>query len=351
VATAPNAPASPLSPLSDSRLARVRRAGAGQGWILRRLGLGVVTMAVVSVIIFLATQVLPGDPARKILGPDSGEAQIEALRDRLGLDDPLLTQFANWAGGALTGDFGESYLGRPVGAMVGQALANTLSLVSIVIVLAVILSLFIGVRAASRRDGPFDHAVVFVSLVLTAIPDFVIAIGLVLLFATAVLQVLPAVAMLPEGASAFTQPKAIALPVITLTLGVVAYLSRHIRASMIDVLESDYIQMARNKGLRPRTILWRHALPNAITPTIQAVAFALAHLIAGVITVEFVYGYPGVGTLFVNAVGSRDLPVIQGLALVFAATWVILNLVVDILTVYVDPRLRTSARRGAGVAR
>jgi peptide/nickel transport system permease protein len=206
------------------------------------------------------------------------------------------------------------------------------------------LSLLIGIASAIKRDGALDHALTVGALVLAALPEFVIGIVLILLFATAVLHVLPAVTMLDEGVPIWRAPQQAILPALTLDLSVVPYMSRIMRASMVEVLESEYVQMARLKGLPSRHVILRHALPNAIVPFVQVTALQLAWLAGGVVVVEFVFRYPGIGQALVDAVGNRDLPVVQALTLLVGAVYVLLNVIADIATILLTPRLRTAMR-------
>jgi peptide/nickel transport system permease protein len=206
------------------------------------------------------------------------------------------------------------------------------------------LSLLIGVWTAMRRDRPVDHITSTVTLVLAALPEFVIGIALVLLFATSVSHVLPAVSLLPPGTHAWEDPKVVVLPAATLVLAVTPYISRIMRGSMVEVLESEYVTMARLKGLPERTVIWRHAVPNAIVPAIQVTALQLAWMAGGVVVVEFVFQYPGIGAALVDAVALRDMPVVQTVTMLAAGIYVGLNLLADIATILVTPKLRTAAR-------
>ena len=206
------------------------------------------------------------------------------------------------------------------------------------------LSIALGVLMAVRRDKPTDHVLSITTLALAALPEFVIGIALVLLFATNASHVLPAVSIIPPGEHAWNVPKVVILPAATLIIAVTPYISRIMRASMVEVLESEYVTMARLKGLPNRTVIWRHAVPNAIVPALQVSALQLAYMAGGIVVVEFVFSYPGVGTALVDAVGNRDVPVVQALSLIIAAVYVLVNLGADVMTVLVTPRLRTAAR-------
>jgi peptide/nickel transport system permease protein len=315
------------------------------GFVIRRTVLGLLTLLLVSVIVFAATQVLPGDPARAILGRNATPESLATLRQQLNLDRPVVAQYTDWLGGLLTGDFGQSLAAnQPVTELLGKRIENSAVLMLLAALVSIPLAIAIGSVAARRRDRPFDHVTSIVSLALAALPEFVVAIGLVVLFGTTVFQVLPAVSLIPPEDRAWSHLKELVLPVTALVLTVSPYVARIMRASMVDVLESDYVEMARLKGLPERMVLWRHALPNGIAPAIQVIALNLAYLAGGIVLVEFVFGYPGIGGAFVDAVSNRDIPVVQALAILIAAVYVFLNLCADIATILVSPRLRTALR-------
>ena len=313
--------------------------------ILRRLALGVLTLFLISLIVFAAVLALPGDAATAILGREATPDRVAALRDQLNLNDSVVTQYLDWIGGVLTGSFGESAATQqPVSELLSDRVANTGFLVFVAAVVAVPLSIGIGVWTAMRRDRAVDHVVSTSTLVLAALPEFVIGIGLILLFATTVFQLFPAVSLLAPDQRAWTEPSVVVLPAATLVLAVTPYISRIMRGSMIEVLESEYVTMARLKGLPERTVIWRHAVPNAIVPAIQVTALQLAWMAGGVVVVEFVFSYPGIGSLFIDAVDNRDILVVQAITLLAAAIYVVLNLLADLATIAVTPRLRTEAR-------
>jgi peptide/nickel transport system permease protein len=313
-------------------------------WILRRLAFGLVVLFVVSIVVFAATQALPNDPARAILGRDATPETLAALRDQLGLDRSLLTQYTDWLGGILTGDLGTSLATQqPVSDLLGPRLYNSLALVLVAAVIAIPLSLFLGAITATRRDGMLDRFVLLVSLGVTALPEFVIGMLLVIVFATTVFTFLPAIAAIPPGASPFAYPSEIALPVAALVLAVLPYLYRLVRGSMIDALESEYVAMARLKGMPERIVTRRHVLPNALIPVIQGSALMMVWMLSGIVVIEFLFRFPGLGSLLTDAITNRDMPLIQAIVLTFATAVVLFNLLADILTVFVTPKLRTSA--------
>jgi peptide/nickel transport system permease protein len=314
-------------------------------FLVRRILLGLLTLFLVSVVVFAATQALPGNAARAILGRDATPQRIAALTAQLHLNQSVFSQYTHWLGGIVTGNLGTSAATeQPVSQLLSGRLANSAFLVLLAAVVAIPLSISFGVWMAMRRDGPVDVIGSTVSLVLAALPEFVIAIGLVLLLATSVFHVLPAVSLIPPGDHAWQHLNVVILPAAALVLAVTPYISRIMRGSMIEVLESDYVTMARLKGLPERTVIWRHAVPNAIVPAIQVSALQLAWMAGGVVVVEFVFSYPGVGGALVDSVGNRDIPVVQALTLIIAAVYVVLNLLADVATIMVTPRLRTAGR-------
>jgi peptide/nickel transport system permease protein len=313
--------------------------------IWRRLALGLLTLWLISLVVFAAVLALPGDAATAILGKEATPDRVAALRDQLHLEDSVVSQYLQWIGGVLTGSFGTSAATQqPVSELLSDRVGNTLFLVFVASIVAIPLSIALGVWMAMRRDRPADHVASTVTLVLAALPEFVIGIGLVLLFATSVFQWFPAVSLLPPGEQAWEHPEVVVLPAATLVLAVTPYISRIMRGSTIEVLESEYVTMARLKGLPERTVIWRHAVPNAIVPAIQVAALQLAWMAGGVVVVEYVFSYPGIGAALVDAVGNRDMPVVQTVTMLAAAVYVVMNLIADIATIMVTPKLRTAAR-------
>jgi peptide/nickel transport system permease protein len=315
-------------------------------FLIRRILLGLLTLLLVSIVVFAATQALPGNAARAILGRNATPARIAALTQQLHLDRSVLSQYFSWLGGIVRGHLGISAATQQsVSSLIGGRIANSAFLVLVSAIVAIPLSIGLGVLMAVRRDRPTDHILSTGSLALAALPDFVIGIGLALLLATNVSHVFPAVSIIPPGEHAWNEPKAVVLPALTLIIAVTPYISRIMRASMVEVLEADYVTMARLKGLPNRTVIWRHAVPNAIVPAIQVSALQLAYMAGGVVLVEFVFSFPGIGAQLVDSVGNRDIPVVQALAIIIAAVYVLVNLIADLLTILVTPRLRTAASR------
>ena len=312
------------------------------GFILRRLLLGIVVLILVSILVFLATQALPGDPARAILGRSATPQSLAALRRQLHLDQPVLTQYWTWVTGLLHGNLGTSLEAQePVSTLLAPKLVNSAVLVALAAILSIPLSIAIGAWAALKREKVFDQTSSNLLLLLAALPEFVVALILVILFATTVFHFLPAISTVPPGSRPWNNWLALVLPTLTLVIAVAPYVARIMRASMIEVLESDYVEMARLKGLPERTVLIRHALPNALGPVFQVIALNLAYLAGGIIVIEFVFNYTGIGGATVEAVNNHDLPVVQALAILLAAVYVVLNLLADVATILVTPKLRT----------
>ncbi|MDQ3086632.1 MAG: ABC transporter permease [Actinomycetota bacterium] len=313
------------------------------GFIVRRLLLSVLTLFVVSVIIFAATQALPGDAARSILGRGATPEALENLRLELGLNEPAVQQYLYWIGDFLTGDLGTSLAANiPVTELLSDRILYSSFLMLVAALVSIPLGIVIGAVSARRRDSAFDHTMSMTTLGLAALPEFVVGLTLVVLFSTTIFQWLPGVVVTEPGVGPWHYPKELILPTATLVIAVVPYTARIMRASMVEILESDYVEMARLKGLPERLVLWRHAVPNGLAPTFQVAALNLAYLAGGIVVVETVFNYPGIGLALVEAVQSRDMPVVQALALLIAGLYVVLNMLADIATILVSPRLRTS---------
>jgi peptide/nickel transport system permease protein len=313
--------------------------------LLRRIGLGILTLWLVSLVVFAAVIALPGDAATAILGKTATPARVAALREQLHLNESVVTQYLQWLKGILTFDFGNSAATQqPVTQILSDRVANSAFLVFVASIIAIPLSIVMGVWMAMKRDRAVDSVTSTVTLVLAALPEFVIGICLVLIFATGLFHIFPAVSLLAPGEKAWQDPQVVVLPAATLILAVVPYISRIMRGSTIEVLESEYVTMARLKGLPERQVIWRHAVPNAIVPAIQVTALQLAWMAGGVVVVESVFQYPGIGAALVDAVGNRDIVVVQTVTMLAAAIYVFLNLAADLATIMVTPRLRTAGR-------
>lgn len=307
--------------------------------ILKRLGLGLLTLFAVSLIIFFGVELLPGDVAEAILGQGATEENIAALRRELGLDLPPHIRYLDWLGGVLTGDLGTSLANeRPVSELVFGRFSNTLALAALAAVIAVPLALTLGVLAALYRGGLFDRGVNVASLSSISFPEFFVAYILIL-FLSVNQQIFPSMALLTSDMSFWDRINVMLLPALTLTLVTTAHMMRMTRASIINLLASPYIEMARLKGMGPTRVIVHHALPNALAPIINVVVLNLAYLIVGVVVVEVVFVYPGLGQLLVDSVSKRDLPLVQASSLIFAATYILLNLLADVLSIISNPRL------------
>ena len=310
-------------------------------FVLRRLVWGILTLFLVSALVFAATQALPADPARAILGRSATQEAVASLRGQLGLDQSVTSQYLDWIGSLLRGDAGDSIAARqPVTTLLSDRLVNSSFLMLCAAVLAVPLALLIGGLSAWRRDRAFDVTSSAVVLVLAALPEFVVGVTLVIVLATTAFQVLPATAYVPPGARPWDELSSLVLPTATLVLAVMPHVAWMVRASMLEVLQSDYVEMARLKGLSERVVLLRHALPNALAPTLQVIAVNLAYLAGGVVVVEYLFAYDGIGGAMRDAVATRDIPVVQALAMLIGALYVVTDMLADVTALFVTPRLR-----------
>ncbi len=309
--------------------------------IRRRLAIGVVILFLVSVVVFLATEVLPGNAATAILGHNATPARVHALEVSLHLNRGLLDQYWVWISGVFTGNLGQSLSnGLPVWGYVEPRLINSAVLVVLTGAISALAGVILGAIAALRKDGWFDHVISVIVLAVTSLPEFVVAIALIILLSTVVWHVLPAVSLLAPGTYAWSQPELLVLPAATLVIVVVPYILRMMRAAMVEALESDYVEMARLKGVPEWRVVLVHALPNAIAPTIQVIGLNFLYLAGGVVIVEYVFNFPGIGQGLVDAVSGRDIPVIQFIVLVLAAFYVVMNIVTDVIALLATPRRR-----------
>ena len=306
--------------------------------ILQRIGLGLLLLFVISVIIFSATEMLPGDLAEAMLGQSATEEAVAAFRQELGLDRPAHERYLGWLLGALQGDFGTSLASsRPVSDLIAARLGNTLFLALYAAMIAVPLSLALGILAAFLRNSLFDRGTNALALTSISFPEFFAAY--ILIYFLAQSGFFPSMAQVDSSTGIGEMMYRTFLPALTLTLVVTAHMMRMTRAAIINLLASPYIEMARLKGISPMRVILRHALPNALAPIITVVALNLAYLITGVVVVEVVFVYPGLGQLMVDSVAKRDFPVVQAAALIFAAAYVFLNLTADVLSTLSNPRL------------
>ncbi|MDO5631597.1 MAG: ABC transporter permease [Paracoccus sp. (in: a-proteobacteria)] len=307
--------------------------------ILIRLGIGALLLWVISVLVFLAVSLLPGDIAQQVLGQGATTETVAAFRRELGLDQPLVLRYFHWIGGILQGDFGNSLAnGRPVADLLATRLGNTLFLAAYAAVIAVPLAVLLGLLAALWRGSLFDKGTNLVTLTAISFPEFFIAY--ILMFWLSVqMGWLPSIADPGTAPTLADRLVRTFLPAITLVLVISAHMMRMTRAAVVNVLGAPYVQMARLKGASQWRIVTRHALPNALAPVINVIALNIAWLITGVVIVEVVFVYPGLGQLMVDSVTKRDLPVVQACALIFAAVYILLNLIADVLAIATNPRL------------
>ena len=332
-------------PLEEVAPPRGRHGGAAWAvWLLRRLGLAVLSLWLVSVLVFLATAAL-GDPVRAILGRDynSNPGRVAQLEAQLNADDGLVARYLDWLGGLLTGDLGTSLANQqPVWGQISGSVVNTLVLV--LISAAVMIPLAFGIAMISahfRRRRP-DTVIQTVLLAMAGVPEFVTGILLVAIFSTSVWTIFPAVSIASPGSKPWDSPEGMVLPVATLVLAVTPYVSRIVRATLLEVLDSDYVELARLKGIPERVVMRKHALLNAIVPGIQVIALQLAWLAGGVVLVETLFSYPGVGRQLVDSVRNHDVPMVQALSMIIAAVYIVVNLVADVLSILLTPRARTA---------
>jgi peptide/nickel transport system permease protein len=294
----------------------------------------------VSAVIFLGVEALPGDTAQAILGQQATPEALANLREKMGLNQPPLTRYFQWLGGVLTGDLGTALTnGADIAQSIGQRLGNTLFLAGCAAVIAVPLAILLGLIAARYAGRWPDKLISGITLTTISLPEFVAAYFVIFLL-TQLIPVFQPVAMVFPGMSFWAKLNAIALPVIVLVLVVLAHMMRMTRAAILNVMQSAYIETAELKGLTPMTIVWRHAFPNAIAPVVSVVMLNLAYLVVGVVVVEVVFGYNALGQYLVDHVTKRDLPVVQAVGLIFAAVYIFLNMLADIIGILANPRLR-----------
>lgn len=307
--------------------------------IATRLGIGIFTLFVISVLIFMSVSLLPGDIAQQILGQTATEETVAAFRRELGLDQSLPQRYLGWIGGVLHGDFGQSLANqRPVADLLSSRLGNTMFLATYAAVIAVPLSVGLGLLAALWRGSWFDRITNILTLSAISFPEFFVAYILMFVFSVH-MGWFPSIADPGSGSGFFGMLEAAFLPAITLVLVVTAHMMRMTRAAVVNVLGAPYITMARLKGVSRWRAVNRHALPNAIAPIVNVVALNIAWLITGVVIVEVVFVYPGLGQLMVDSVTNRDLPVVQACALIFATVYILLNLLADVAAIATNPRL------------
>ena len=308
--------------------------------VAQRILLGLVLLFAVSVLIFAGTQILPGDVAQAILGQSATPEALANLREQLGLNDPAWLRYVHWLWGILHGDFGTAQSsGLDIASSIGTRLKNTLFLAACAAIVAVPLAIILGLIAVRYRNGFVDKLISGLALASTSVPEFFI--GYVLIFVFAVhWQIFPSISTVDDSTPFLERLQAVVLPATALTLVVLAHMMRMTRAAILNVMQSAYIETAELKGLKPFDIIRKHAFPNAIAPVVNVVMLNLAYLIVGVVVVEVIFVYPGMGQYLVDHVAKRDVPVVQAVGLIFAAVYITLNIVADIAAIVANPRLR-----------
>ena len=299
-----------------------------------------LVLLVVSVTIFIVMHLLPGDPAAIMLGPEATNQEVAALKAEMGLDKPVWIQFTEWTGRFLTGNLGNSifFQSRPVTSVIFDHLEATVLLTLLSLGLATVVGIITGVIAASTHESLFDRGFMLFTSMAVAIPNFWLGLMLVLLFAIMV-PVLPAAGYSPLKDGVFTCLSYLILPAVTLAAGAVALIARMTRACMLDVLKNDYIRTAKAKGVSTPLVIFKHALRNAIIPVVTVIGMSFANLMGGAVVTESIFNIPGVGRLLIKSVFTRDYPVIEGVVLYIAVAWTVINLMVDVIYTYIDPRL------------
>ena len=310
------------------------------GIVVKRLGLGFLTIIVISVLIFLGVEALPGDVATAILGQEATPETVAAFRKELKLDLPPHVRYFAWLGDFLRGDMGTSLANkRPISELIFWRFQNTMFLAASAAVVAVPVAVILGILAALYRNSLFDRTISMVTLSTISFPEFFVAYILIALLSVQIV-IFPSISNINEQMSFWQKIHSIILPCLTLTLVVVAHMMRQTRAAIINILASPFIEMARLKGIKRMRVIVLHAFPNALSPVINVIALNLAYLVVGVVIVEVVFVYPGMGQLLVDSVSKRDIPVVQASGLIFAAVYVGLNLLADIMSIITNPRLR-----------
>jgi peptide/nickel transport system permease protein len=309
--------------------------------IATRLAIGLLTLWIVSVLVFGATALLPGDVAEAVLGQAATQDAVAGLRAALHLDQPGWWRYLLWLGGLLRGDPGRSLVNHlPVTSLIGSRLPNSLLLAALTAAFSVPLALTLGITAAVKRGSQYDRIAGLVTVGVVSVPEFLVATLAVLLFAVK-LHWLPALSSIRDVHTVAQLFRSFAMPVVSLSFVVMAQMARMSRAALIGTLDSSYVEMAVLKGARPARIVLRHALPNALGPIVNAVALSLSFLLGGVIIIETIFNYPGLAKLMVDAVSTRDMPVVQACAMIFCAGYLLLTTLADVAAILSNPRLRT----------
>lgn len=308
--------------------------------IVNRIGLALLTLFLVSLVIFTISSLLPGDAAQEVLGQSATPEQVAALRHEMGLDQPAPVRYFNWLQAIIAGDPGQSLVANmPVSQIIAERLPNTLTLAALSALVSVPLAFLIGIASAVARGRKLDRALNILTLSMVALPEFLVATIAVLVFSVKLLW-LPSIALVPQDPTLFEFLRAYAMPVMVLAVGVIAQLARMIRAAIISELDRPYVEMAQLKGVGRNRLIFRHVLPNAVGPIVNAMALSLSYLFGGAIIVETIFSYPGLASLMVNAVTSRDMPLLQACAMIFCAAYLLLVLIADTVAILANPRLK-----------
>jgi peptide/nickel transport system permease protein len=312
-------------------------------YVLRRIAIGVLLILIVSVIVFAATQVLPGNAAKQVLGRFASPQAVRQLEKQMGLNRSAIAQYWAWLSAMLHGHLGQSLANQePVSTFIGPRFFNTVVLAACTLVVLIPLSLGLGIYAGIRSGGWIDHGISTLTLGMISLPEFVTGTLLAVVIGVT-LGLLPPASLVPPGTDPLTQPRLLVLPVVTLLISLTAYSVRMVRAGIIEVMRSEYVQSARLNGMPERRLILRHVLRNALGPAVQVIALTVEWLVGGVVVVETVFQYPGIGAGLVTSVSLRDIPVVQAIALIIAAFYITVNIVADVVVVLLNPKLRTAA--------
>ena len=310
-------------------------------FLAKRLALGIGTLWVVSILVFTGTELLPGDVATAVLGQGATEETVAALREQMGLEKPALERYVTWITNLVQGDMGESIAtNRPIRTIMDDRVYNTFMLAGVTALISVPLALLLGILSVIYPEGILDRSISMVSLILISLPEYFTGAALILIFAVT-WHIFPAVVYSSQFSSVEQIMRALTLPVITLTIAILAHMVRMTRAAILDVLRAPYVEMALLKGVPKSQIILFHALPNSLGPVINVIALNLGYLVSGVVLVEAIFSYPGLGRLLTDSVANRDIPLVQAVTMVFCTVYVGLNLIADMLTIITNPRLRT----------
>ncbi|WP_201785569.1 ABC transporter permease [Sphingobium cupriresistens] len=308
--------------------------------IAKRFASSLLTLLLVSMTIFVIAQLLPGDAAQEALGQSATAEQVAALRHEMGLDRPAYVRYADWLGGMVSGDPGQSMVANmPVAEVISSRLPNSLLLAALTALVAVPVALTIGIGSAMNRGGRIDRALNIATLSMVAVPEFLVATIAVLIFSVK-LRWLPSIALASEEMGWGDYLRGVAMPILTLSVVVIAQMARMTRAAVIDQMDRPYVEMAVLKGVAPVQVVLKHIMPNAIAPIVNAMALSLSYLLGGAVIVETIFNYPGLASLMVNAVTSRDMPLLQACAMIFCAAYLLLMLIADVTAILANPRLR-----------